>query len=105
MTLLALVVIGAIVASAALGLTLHRHSARHPVVLAARSSFVVRDAGSAHPRRDADEATVARPAWKGLWARPMWKGGGRHPVWRGCQHVYDPKLGKFIFSGVAAPRD
>jgi hypothetical protein len=105
MTVLALGVIGAIVGFAALGLTLHGHSSPHPIGVAARSSFVIRHTGSPHPRRDADEGTVARPPWKGLWARPMWKGGGRHPMWRGCQHVYDPKLGKFIFSGVTAPRN
>jgi hypothetical protein len=56
-------------------------------------------AGRAHPEGpDADDQpTRSRPPYPAL-ASGLWTGGRRHPQWRGCQHVYDPKLGKLIFS-------
>jgi hypothetical protein len=66
------------------------------------ATLLVYPSGRAHPEGpDSDDPpTRARPAYSQLAAR-VWTGAGRHPVWRGCQHVYDPKLGKFIFA--AAP--
>jgi hypothetical protein len=92
------------------GLLLGSAGGRHPqpgaaaVAPSARlvSTFLVYPPGRAHPEGpDADDPpTRPRPIYSQS-AGLLWTGGGRHPVWRGCQHVYDPKLGRFIFA--AAP--
>jgi hypothetical protein len=79
------------------------HSPPAPVALALNarnvSMVLTYPSGRAHPEGpDADEQTIrSRPSYPSS-AAPLWTGGGRHPVWRGCQHTYDPKLGRFIFS-------
>ena len=62
-------------------------------------------AGRAHPEGPDPRDGWSKPKNLHPWAAtPMWTGGGRHPLWRGCRHVYDPRLGRLIFSSAAGKR-
>ena len=61
--------------------------------------------GRAHPEGPDPRDGWSKPKNLHPWAAtPMWTGGGRHPLWRGCRHVYDPRLGRLIFSSAAGKR-